>query len=176
MNKSKEIWRQRQVTYNISDLGDLSSLIGSLSWTIQLYYSFKMFSCFRLVKTTRKIHHNQPLLTKFGKNFVILNRWRQNDVKSAAWLQVIEPLTGKTWRRGWVVLVVWTKWRNNRGTFYSFYGEILSKNIARTARRQLDGQHLLFAVWSIFVDLSRPLSPKLPDKGALSIWTYIDRG
>ena len=93
------------------------------------------------------IHHNQLLLTKFEKNFVILNRWRQNDVKSAAWLQVIEPLTWKTWRRDWVVLVVWTKWRNCRGTFYSFYGEILSKNIARTARRQLDGQHLLFGAY-----------------------------
>ena len=84
------------------------------------------------------IHHNQLLLTKFGKNFVILSRWRQNDVKSAAWLQVIEPLTGKTWRRGWVVLVVKTKWRNCRGTFYSFHGDIFSKNFSRTARRQLD--------------------------------------
>ena len=76
------------------------------------YHSFKLFPCFWLVKTTRIIHHNQLLLTKFGKNFVILNRWRQNDVKSAAWLQVIEPLAIKTWGRGWVVLVVRTKWRN----------------------------------------------------------------
>ena len=75
------------------------------------YHSFKLFPCFWLVKTTRIIHHNQ-LLLEFGTNFVILNRWRQNDVKSAAWLQVIEPLTIKTWGRGWVVLVVRTKWRN----------------------------------------------------------------
>ena len=75
------------------------------------YHSFKLFPCFWLVKTTRIIHHNQVLL-EFGTNFVILNRWRQNDVKSAAWLQVIEPLTIKTWGRGWVVLVVRTKWRN----------------------------------------------------------------
>ena len=32
------------------------------------YYSFKIFSCFWLVKTTRIIHHNQLLFTKFGKN------------------------------------------------------------------------------------------------------------
>ena len=75
------------------------------------YHSFKLFPCFWLVKTTRIIHHNQVLL-EFGTNFVILNRWRQNDVKSVAWLQVIEPLTIKTWGRGWVVLVVRTKWRN----------------------------------------------------------------
>ena len=49
------------------------------------------------------------MFTKFGKNFVILNRWRQNDVESAVWLQVIEPLTEKTWSQGSVVLVVRTK-------------------------------------------------------------------
>ena len=32
------------------------------------YYSFKIFSRFWLVKTTRIIHHNQLLFTKFGKN------------------------------------------------------------------------------------------------------------
>ena len=32
------------------------------------YYSFKIFPCFWLVKTARIIHHNQLLLTKFGKN------------------------------------------------------------------------------------------------------------
>ena len=95
------------------------------------YYSMK-FPRFWLVKTSRIIHHNQLLLTKFGKNVVILNRRRQNDVKGTAFLQVIEPLTVKTWGRGWVVLVVRTKWRNCRGTVYSFHGEILSKNIART--------------------------------------------
>ena len=69
----------------------------------------KLFPYFWLVKRTHIIHHNQLLLTKFGKNFVIMKRWHQNDVKSAAWLQVIEPVTKKTWGRGWVVLVVGTK-------------------------------------------------------------------
>ena len=34
----------------------------------EFYYSFKLFSRFCLVKTTRIIHHNQLLFTKFGKN------------------------------------------------------------------------------------------------------------
>ena len=75
------------------------------------YYSFKIFPHFWLVKTTCIIHHNQLLLTKFGKNFVILNQWLQNYVKRATWLRVIELLTVKTWGGGWVVLVVRTKWR-----------------------------------------------------------------
>ena len=103
-------------------------------------------------------------LIKFRKNFVILNRWRQNDVKSAAWLQVIEPVTVKTWGRGWVVLVVRTKWRDSRRIFHSFHGDLLSKNMVRTAWGRTTS-----AVWSIFADLNRPLSPKLPDKDALSI-------
>ena len=48
--------------------------------------------------------------------------------------QIIEHLTKKTWGRGWVVLAVSTKWRNI---------PLVSRNIARTARRQLDAQHLL---------------------------------
>ena len=40
-------------------------------------------------------------------------------------------------------------WLQNGGTFPSFQkeeviSELLAKNIARTARRQLDGRHLLF--------------------------------
>ena len=58
-----------------------------------LYYSFKIFPCFWLVKTTHIIHHNQLLLTKFGKNFVILNQWPQNDVKSAPFCRLFNPKT-----------------------------------------------------------------------------------
>ena len=56
------------------------------------------------------MHHNQLLLTKFGKDFVILNRWRQNDIKSAARLQVIEPVVSTKWlnsRRN--ILLVWQR-------------------------------------------------------------------
>ena len=131
------------------------------------YYSFKIFPRFWLVKITRIIHHSQLLLTKFGKNFVVLNRWRQNDVKGAAWLQVIELLNEKNWGRGGVVLVVGTKWRNCLGTFHPFHGEYCLK----TSQEQQEGNSTgnicyLEYIWR----------PKLPDKDALSIWTYIDRG
>ena len=47
----------------------------------------KYFYRFWFIKTTRITHHNQLLLTKFEKNFVILNWWRQNvchiDLKKA---------------------------------------------------------------------------------------------
>ena len=76
----------------------LWSLVWHTLWHISSYYSFKIFSRFWLVKTTRIIHNNQLLFTKFGKksspywiNDVksgayreLLSQWRQNDVKSAA--------------------------------------------------------------------------------------------
>ena len=45
------------------------------------------------------IHNNKLLLTEFGKNFVKLNPWCQNDVKSAAWLQVIQGFWYFAWSR-----------------------------------------------------------------------------
>ena len=69
------------------------------------YYSFKIFLRYWLAKITRIIHHKQLLSTKFGR---ILWYWTY-DSKSAAKLQIIEPLTEKTWGQGWVVLVVITK-------------------------------------------------------------------
>ena len=35
-------------------------------WLKHLYYSFKIFPRFRSAKSTRLIHHNQLLMTKFG--------------------------------------------------------------------------------------------------------------
>ena len=60
-----------------------------LVYTCIMYYCLcKIFSRFWLVKTTRIIHHNQLLLTKYWANDVksaarrkLLNRWRQNDAK-----------------------------------------------------------------------------------------------
>ena len=77
---------------------------------IVIYYSFKIFSRFWLVKTTRIIYHNQLLLTKFGKNLRHIesmtskvqpaeNNWT-DDVKMTSKVQpaaIIEPLTEKTW-------------------------------------------------------------------------------
>ena len=111
-----------------------------------VYYSLKIFPHLWLVKTTHIIHDNQLLLTKFGKNFLIepmTSKWCQK----CSLLQIIEPLTEKTLGQDWVVLVVRTKWQNCRGTFYSFHGETLPKNIARTARRHFDRQHLIFGVY-----------------------------
>ena len=79
------------------------------------YYTFKLFPCFRLVKTKRTIHHNQLLFTK-ERIFVILNQWHQKcsplqiiEPRTSKWrqkcslLQIIEPLTEKTWRRDCVI-------------------------------------------------------------------------
>ena len=76
--------------------------------------------------------HNssQPVIVdQIWNNFAIF-KWT-DDVKSAATLQIIVLLTKKTW--GQV---------SNGGTFYSFHGKLLSKNIARTAKRHLNGGHL----------------------------------
>ena len=51
----------------------------------------------------------------------------------------------------------------------------MAKNIARAARRQLDGRYLLFGEY-IFAVLNNPLSPKLADKQAIEDELNIDRG
>ena len=53
----------------------------------------KIFSRFRLVKTTRIIYHNQLLFTKFGRIFAIswLNQWRHKCSPP----KIIEPMTSK---------------------------------------------------------------------------------
>ena len=42
------------------------------------YYNlFKILSPFWLAKSTRLIHHNQLLMTKFGRNLTLTRKWRQ---------------------------------------------------------------------------------------------------
>ena len=41
------------------------------------YYSFKIFPRFWLAKSTRLIHHNQLLTTKFGRILCLMRKWRQ---------------------------------------------------------------------------------------------------
>ena len=41
------------------------------------YYSFKTFPRFWLAKSKRLIHHNQLLMTKFGRNLTLTRKWRQ---------------------------------------------------------------------------------------------------
>ena len=43
----------------------------------QYYYSFKIISRFWLAKSTRLIHHNQLLMTKFGRILCLTGKWRQ---------------------------------------------------------------------------------------------------
>ena len=78
-----------------------------------IYYSFKMFPQFWLAKSTRIIHHNQSLMTKFERISCLMRKWRQK----YSLLQVHALLTKKTWGRGWVVLVVNLK---NGGHFTRF--------------------------------------------------------
>ena len=74
------------------------------------YSSFKIFSRFWLVQTTRIIHHNHLLFTKFGKNLRHIesmtskvqpaeNYWT-DDVKSAARCGLLYLVSGKTKRNG----------------------------------------------------------------------------
>ena len=102
-----------------------------------IYYSFKIFPRFCLAKSTRIIHHNQLLMTRFGK--------RGNDVKMQRFCR---------WRQGWVVLVVETKMadislvsrvrtRQNNSLKYG-------KNSKKTNRRATS------AVWRIFAELNNP--------------------
>ena len=108
------------------------------------HYSFKIFPQFWLAKSTRIIHHNQLLITKFGRILCLTMKCRQKCNP----LQVNALLTEKTWGRGWVVLVVERKMANtslvSRVELQLELGEIIAKNIAKTAIRQLGGRHLLF--------------------------------
>ena len=109
----------------------------------EIYYSFKIFPQFWLAKSTRIIHHNQLLMTRFGR-ILLTRKWRQK----CRLLQVNAPLTEKTWVRDWVVFVVKTKMADtslvSRGELQLEVGEIMAKNIAKTARIPLGGRHLLF--------------------------------
>ena len=95
-------------------------------------YSFQIFPRFWLVKMARIIQHNQLLLTKFWKNFVILNERRQKcsplqiiELMTSKWrkkcslLNIIEPLTEKAWGRGCVILV--SKKKKQGGLFLLRY-------------------------------------------------------
>jgi len=69
--------------------GKVNSRLRTISFLeLCIYYLFKIFPRFWLVKTTRIIHYKQLLLTK---NSVLLNQWRQK----CSPLQIIEPLTSK---------------------------------------------------------------------------------
>ena len=62
----------------------------------------QIFPQFWLAKSTRIIHQNQLLTTKFGRILCLTRKWCQKCNP----LQVNAPLTEKTWGRDWVVFVV----------------------------------------------------------------------
>ena len=64
-------WALKTVTFEISTVWIFSLRIDSYN---PCYYSFKTLLRFWLAKSTRIIHHNQLLMTKFGR---ILRKWRQ---------------------------------------------------------------------------------------------------
>ena len=87
------------------------------------------------------IHHNQLLLTKFGRTLGLINRRRQKCSTVEGKCNVNREDLGMRFS------CFGCEKKNGRtigGTFYSFHDELLSKNIAR---RLLDGQHLLFVVY-----------------------------
>ena len=131
INNSKETTENHQ----------FSTVSLASAWCFALFYilfynSFKIFPQFWLAKSTRIIHHKQLLMTKFGRILCLKRKWRQK----CSLLQVNAPLTVKTWGRGWVVFVVKTKMAD------TLLVSIMAKNIAKTARRQLGGRHLLFGI------------------------------
>ena len=100
-----------------------------------IYYSFKIFARFWLAKSThiiwRNFALNELMASKVQCSCRLRHRYRENLGMRLSCFNC----------------------ENNNGetfcvTFYSFHDDLLSKNIAR---RQLDGQNLLFgAIWSIF--------------------------
>ena len=108
------------------------------------YYSFKIFPKLWLAKSTHIIHHNQLLMTKFGRILCFARKWH----KKCSLLQV-RHVTEKT--SGDKVELFWL-WQKKWQTFHLFQewelqlklGELIVKNIAKIARRHLEGQHLLF--------------------------------
>ena len=120
-----------------------SKILGQQTANHVLLLFIQNFLCFWLAKIPRIIHHNQLLLAKFERVLWYV----KNDVKSAAKLPDY-----------------WTVNQDNLGMslscfgsdykmaehFHSIHeeeiGKLLAKNVAKTARRQLNGQHLLFVM------------------------------
>ena len=118
----------------------------TLSFFVILCYSIScliIHSKYFPVSNWVKPHcHIEPMTSMTSYWTVILNRWPRKPGDEVELFWLFEQNGGTVGR-----------------TLYSFHGEILSKNIARTARSQLDG-HLLFGVylqtWADFCLLNFP--------------------
>ena len=101
------------------------------------YYSFKIFPKFWLAKSTRIIHHNQLLMTKVGRILCLTRKWRQKSgaigsCKNAACYRLRHRYREDLGTR-LSCFGCEKKWR----TLHSLeLGEIIAKNMAKTARRQ----------------------------------------
>ena len=123
------------------------------------YYSVKIFLRFWMAKITCMTHHNQLLLTKFGRIFPLINRWRQKCSTIAGQCTVNREDLGTR------LSCFGCEKKNGRtvgGTFYSFHDELLSKKHSKKTTRRTTS-----AIWSMFADLNSHLS----SKHALSRWT-----
>ena len=76
------------------------------------YYSFIIFPQFLLAKSTRIIHHNQLLMTKFGRILCLTRKWRQK----CSPLQVKASLP----RRPGDEFDLFWLWKKNGGHFNRF--------------------------------------------------------
>ena len=119
-----------------------------IKWWLQpnlYYYSFKRFPHFWLAKSTCIIHHNQSLMTKFGRILCLTRKWH----KKCSPLQVKAPLPGRPednvvlfllWKKKMVdISLVW-RVRTTAGTRWK-YSYKHGKNTKKTV---LGGWHLLF--------------------------------
>ena len=74
----KQRWNKRSIKWCISFTRSIGMKVLKLSEIHnKYYYSFKIFPRFWLVKSTLLIHHNQLLMTKFGRILCLATKWRQ---------------------------------------------------------------------------------------------------
>ena len=90
---------------------------------IVIYYSFKIFPRFWLVKTTRIIHHNQLLFTKFGKNLRHIESMTSKVEPSKNYWTIEVKMTSKVQPAA----DRWTVDRENLGTRLVIFGERKNK-------------------------------------------------
>ena len=103
-----------------------------LSCFILHYYSFKIFPRFWLAKSTCIIHHNQLLMTKFGRILCLTRKWCQK-------CSLLQVELFWLWKQKWLTLHSFQEYE-----LQLELGEVIAKNIAKTAKRQFGGRHLLF--------------------------------
>ena len=124
------------------------------------YYSFKIFGLFWLAKIPDIIQHKQLLSTKFGR---ILWYWTDDINRAAKW-------TG-----------YWTVNQEDLATSLICFGSEykLAKHFTRFTvnycvkqEQQVDNSIDDICYLEYSADLNGPLSPKLPNKHALSSWTW----